>query len=253
MSVQYLEREGKPKLAYILTPSSREGSHLPLIMFLGGYRSDMTGTKAIYIEQQCRQRGQAFVRFDYSGHGQSDGCFEDGTIGRWLDDALDILDHVVHGSVILVGSSMGGWISLLVAQAREEIVHGLIGIAAAPDFTEDIYARLSDKQKQELHEDGLALVPNDYSDEPYAFTKSFYEEAKAHLLLGHKRHVAFPMCLIQGRKDKDVPWQMVTKIQSTYEAPSFDIVIIEEGDHRLSAPEQLEIIGQEIKTMLQKS
>ena len=161
MSVQYLQREGKPDLAYIYTPPASAGATLPLVMFLGGYRSDMQGTKAEYLEQQCKARGQAYVRFDYSGHGQSQGEFDDGTIGSWLGDATDILDHVASGPVVLVGSSMGGWIALLLAQKRAAMMHALIGIAAAPDFTEDIYCRLNGAQRQELEENGVAYVPND--------------------------------------------------------------------------------------------
>ena len=113
MNTQYLKREGQPTLAYIFSPAPDPAKHQPLVMFLGGYRSDMTGTKAVYLEEQCRARGQGYLRFDYSGHGQSEGKFEDGTIGDWFNDALDILDHIVKaGPVVLVGSSMGGWMSL---------------------------------------------------------------------------------------------------------------------------------------------
>lgn len=249
MSVQYLQREGKPDLAYIYTPPSEAGAELPLVMFLGGYRSDMQGTKAEYLERQCEVRGQAYVRFDYSGHGQSQGDFDDGTIGSWLADATDILDHIAQGPVVLVGSSMGGWIALLLAQKRAAMMHGLIGIAAAPDFTEDIYRRLNGAQRQELEENGVAYVPNDYSDEPYAYTKAFYEEAKAHLLLGETRSVNYPMRLIQGGQDKDVPWQTATKIQDAYEGSELDVVIIEDGDHRLSRPEDLDIIDKEVTSV----
>lgn len=249
MSVQYLQREGKPKLAYVFTPSSDEGAVLPLVMFLGGYRSDMNGTKATYLEEQCKARGQGYVRFDYSGHGLSGGTFEEGTIGRWLKDALAILDHVAQGPVVLVGSSMGGWIALLVARSRGAMVKALIGIAAAPDFTEDIYCRLNGAQRQELEENGVAYVPNDYSDQPYAFTKEFYSEAKNHLLLTETRSVDYPMRFIQGGQDEDVPWQTAVKIQNAYEGAESDIVIVEDGDHRLSRPEDLDLIDKEIKSV----
>ncbi|MCB1532279.1 MAG: alpha/beta hydrolase [Alphaproteobacteria bacterium] len=249
MSVQYLERDNKPKLAYRYTPASGTGKSLPVVIFLGGYRSDMEGTKAQYLEAQCAARGQGYIRFDYSGHGQSEGTFDEGTIGIWLGDALDIIEHIASGPVVLVGSSMGGWIALLVARARPAMVHALVGIAAAPDFTEDIYRRLNGAQRQELEENGIAYVPNDYSDVPYAFTKAFYEEAKDHLLLHEIRHVNFSMRLIQGGQDKDVPWQTATRIQEAYEGAELDVVIIEDGDHRLSRSEDLEVIDKEIKSV----
>lgn len=249
MSIQYLEREAKPKLAYVHTPPSDEGRKYPLVVFMGGYRSDMSGTKAMYLEEQCRARGQGYLRFDYSGHGESGGEFEDGTIGSWLEDALAVLDHVTRDPVVLVGSSMGGWIALLAAQERGGLVKGLIGIAAAPDFTEEIYARLNGAQRQELEENGVAYVDNDYSDEPYAFSKNFYEEAKDHLLLGKTRPVDYPMRFIQGGQDKDVPWQTAVKIQNAFKGKESDIVIIEDGNHRLSRPEDLELIDKEIKSI----
>ena len=249
MSIQYLKRENKQDIAYVYTAPSVEGDKYPLVMFLGGYRSDMGGTKATYLQEQCAARGQAYVRFDYSGHGQSGGEFEEGTIGQWLDDALAILDHVMNESVVLVGSSMGGWIALLVARARAGVIDGLVGIAAAPDFTEEIYCRLNGAQRQELEENGTAYVENDYSDEPYAFTKVFYQEAKSHLLLGEVRVVNYPIRLIQGGQDKDVPWQTAIKIQKVYEGAESDIVIIEDGDHRLSRSDDLEIIDKEIKSV----
>lgn len=246
MTAEYLTREGKPTLAYVYTPPSEEGAALPVVMFFGGYRSDMQGTKATYLEEQCKARGQGYVRFDYSGHGQSEGEFDQGTIGSWMEDALAIFDHIVKGPVILVGSSMGGWIALLVARLRSGLVRGVVGIAAAPDFTEDIYRRLNGAQRQELEENGVAYVPNDYSDEPYAFTRAFYKEAKNHLLLDETRHVDYALRFVQGGQDKDVPWQTAVKIQNAYEGSESDIVIIEDGDHRLSRPEDLKIIDKEV-------
>lgn len=249
MTVEYLGRPGKPKLAYVYSPPTEEGHAYPLVMFCGGYRSDMTGTKATYFEQQCQARGQGYVRFDYSGHGASEGRFEDGTIGDWASDALAVFDHFAKEPIVLVGSSMGGWIVLLLAQERPELIKGLIGIAAAPDFTEDIYARLTDEQKNNLEAQGYAEVPNDYSDEPYVFTKDFYEEAKNHLLLNKEKSVPFPMRLIQGRQDKDVVWQTATKIQKVFGASETDIIFIEDGGHQLSRPEDLELIDREIWTL----
>lgn len=249
MSISYLKRPDKPDLAYIYTPASEKGSHLPLVMFCGGYRSDMKGTKAVYLEEQCKARGQAYVRFDYAGHGDSEGQFEDGTIGSWCEDALAVFDHVAQGPVLVVGSSMGGWMALLIARAREGGVHGVIGIAAAPDFTQEMYGRLSDQQKYDFAQNGFVEVPNDYSDEPYYFTQGFYEEAKAHLLLEHDHKHDFPIRLVHGMRDVDVPWETAARIQKTYHESDLDILYIQDGDHRLSRPEDLDVIDREVRSL----
>jgi pimeloyl-ACP methyl ester carboxylesterase len=250
MSVQYLERTGKPRLAYVYTPAEGAGASYPVVMFLGGYRSDMNGTKALYLEEKCAARGQAYLRFDYSGHGQSAGTFDEGTIGSWMNDALDVLDHVAADApVVLVGSSMGGWISLLVARARAGTgrIKGLVGIAAAPDFTEDIYARLSDAQKAEMRETGRTAVPNDYSDTPYTYTQAFYDDGKAHLLLRGDQRLSHPVRLIQGMLDNDVPWETAVKIRDVYGLAQEDVIFVEDGDHRLSRPEDLVLIDREVQ------
>ncbi len=242
----YLERDGKPNLAYIYTPATAVGKALPLVMFCGGYRSDMNGTKAQYLEQQCAVRGQGYLRFDYSGHGASDGKFEDGTIGCWLEDGVDILDHIAAAPVLVVGSSMGGWIALLLARARAGTVQGVLGIAAAPDFSEDLFAGLRPEQQEEMMNTGHVSVPNDYSDEPYYYSRDFYEEAKNHLLLNQRQSVDFPMRFIQGMQDKDVPWEMAANIQKNYVGADVDVIFVDDGDHRLSRPEDLELINREL-------
>lgn len=246
VNIMFLERKGLPRLAYVHTPARAESENLPMVVFLGGYRSDMTGTKASFVEERCKARGQEFLRFDYSGHGQSGGKFEDGTIGAWKNDALDIIDHFAKRPVILVGSSMGGWIAFLVALARPGLVAGMIGIAAAPDFTEELYRHLSDTEKDELKKTGAVRIPNDYSDEPYYFTSAFYEEAKDYLVLNKQRSLPFPVCLLQGKQDKDVPWQTTEKIKSVFSSPDLSVILIEEGDHRLSRPEDLEILDRQV-------
>jgi pimeloyl-ACP methyl ester carboxylesterase len=238
MSVQYLIRKGLPKLAYVHSPAPRS-KYLPVV-FLGGYRSDMAGTKAGYLEKQCRARGQEFLRLDYSGHGQSEGVFEDGTIGMWLNDALAVIDHTIKKPFIIVGSSMGGWMALLVARAKPERIKGLIGIAAAPDFSEELYANLTKEQQVELQATGKTAVPNDYSDHPYHVTKEFYDEAKRHLLLDKPINFPFPIHLIQGKKDNDVPWQTAERIRNMF--GDVNVTYVEKGDHRLSTPSDLELI-----------
>lgn len=247
--MQILDRSGKPKLAYVYTPPQNQD--LPIVMFLGGYRSDMGGTKAVYLEQQCKARGQGYVRFDYRGHGDSDGLFEDSTIGDWKEDALAIYDHVCGDQpVILVGSSMGGWIGLMVARERSAGVKAFVGIAAAPDFSEAIYNdSLDDAQRAELHEKGIVYVPNDYSDEPYAYRLDFYEEAKSHLLLTQPQSASHPMRLLQGMKDIDVPYEVAVKIKEVYAGADCEIIKVEEGDHRLSTPDDLELLNNTIKEL----
>lgn len=211
----------------------------------------MQGTKAQYFEEQCATRGQAYLRFDYSGHGQSEGIFENCTIGDWLEDALAILDHGLKqhsGKVLVIGSSMGGWIALLLAEYRPEALCGLIGIAAAPDFTEDMFAqRLTPEQQKTLMETGIVAVENDYSDEPYHFSKSFYQEAKNHLLLDKPQNPPCPIHLFQGKQDADVPWQTAVKIQKCYGEKNVEITFIEDGDHRLSRPQDLAQIDSAIR------
>ena len=246
MGVSILEREDKPNLAYVHVPPSELGERWPLVVFCGGYRSDMEGTKALYLQEKCENRGQAFLRFDYSGHGQSEGAFEDGTIGSWAEDALAVLDHVTKGPALLVGSSMGGWMALLLGRARAGVVRGMVGVAAAPDFSEDLFDRLTKEQQDEMMASGFVKVPNDYSDEPYHYSRAFYEEAKKHLLLTETQTVDFPIRLIQGMKDADVPWEMAAKIQKTYDGSDVDVVFVDDGDHRLSRPEDLELIDREV-------
>ena len=255
MSSSILQREGKPNLAYVLTEFSEEGSDLPLVMFCGGYKSDMNGTKATYLEDVCKARGQAYLRFDYSGHGASDGAFEDGKIGSWLDDALDVYDAAGRGRpVILVGSSMGGWIALLFAVQRVGSLKGLIGIAAAPDFTKGLWEEeLTEEQRQTIMEKGKLEIPNDYSDEPYIFTKVLFEDANNHMLLDGKHNIEAPMRIIQGMKDTDVPWQTAVRIQESFIGDDVETIFVDDGDHRLSRPEDLELLAKEVTRLSDKA
>lgn len=249
MTVEYLERPAKHRLAYVYTPPAKDNSQ-PVAVFLGGYRSDMSGTKARYLEAQCRKRGQGYLRFDYSGHGESDGVFDECLMGDWKQDALDMIDHINPRSVVLIGSSMGGWISLLVARERSDIVSAMIGIAAAPDFTEEIFhKRLNDEQREILMRDGQVLVPNDYSDEPYCYTKQFYEEAKDHLLLSSPQSLSVPVTLLQGKEDKDVIWQTAEAIKAHFTDAPVNVHYIEDGDHRLSRPQDLELLDKTLRAL----
>ncbi|MCD8562929.1 MAG: alpha/beta hydrolase [Alphaproteobacteria bacterium] len=247
---QKLERSGRPALAYHYSPASGKGASLPLVMFLGGFMSDMGGSKALYLEEQCRARGQAYLRFDYSGHGFSDGNFEDGTIGVWKDDALALFDFINPERAILVGSSMGGWIALLLLLARAEKIAGVVGVAAAPDFTSDHYPdKLSPEQHEIFKRDGRLEVPTPYGPDPYVFTMALYEDALHHYLLDKVSTIESPVTLIQGMKDPDVPWEVTALIQKAFKGGPVDVVLIEDGDHRLSRPEDLTIIDREVQTL----
>ncbi len=240
--MDYILNQKGQRVAYVYSPSGTGGKNLPVVMFLGGFRSDMGGTKALYLEEQCKLRGQGFVRFDYTGHGVSDGRFEDGAIGLWKEDAKSVLDQVVRGDVVLVGSSMGGWISLLLLLDCPERVAGVVGIAAAPDFTKEIEARLSPEQMDILMRNGRIEVENDYSDDPYIFTRELIEDGRKNSILDGSYMINVPMVLVQGKQDADVPWEKALRIQAAFRGGHTDVVFVDDGDHRLSKPDELEVI-----------
>jgi pimeloyl-ACP methyl ester carboxylesterase len=230
--VQRLPRPDGNTIAYAAT-----AGRAPTVAFLGGFRSDMTGTKAMALEAWARRTGQAYLRFDYLGHGQSSGRFEDGTIGRWLDDSLAAIDGLTTGRLVLVGSSMGGWLSLLVARARPERLAGLVLIAAAPDFTERMLLRgLSAQDRATLEREGRLERPSQYSLEPSVFTWKLIEEGRHHLLLDKKLSLPCPVRLLHGQSDPDVPWEYSLQIAQHLEAPEVVTTLIKGGDHRLSTP-----------------
>ncbi len=248
--LQYLKREELPALAYVYSAAKDKGAHLPTVMFCAGFKSDMQGTKALYLEEKCKELGQAYIRFDYSGHGESEGDFKDGTIGAWFKDALAILDEIIQGSVIIIGSSMGGWIGLLLAQSREERVKGFIGIAAAPDFTERLFhEEFSEEQREAVQKHGYVEIPNDYSDDPYIFTKALFEDGKKRLLLNREHIHNYPITLLHGLEDKTVPRETPLAIKEQYTGGSLDIIFTEDGDHSLSRPEDLELLLSSLKSM----
>ena len=239
MSVLFLKREGAPDIAYRTTKG--ENGNLPTVLFLTGFRSDMEGTKAAFLASSCAARGQSYVRFDYRGHGQSGGVFEDGTIGFWLSDALDVIDKLTQGPLIVVGSSMGGWIALRATLERKDRIKGLIGLAAAPDFTRVIPARMSEAQKAQMESDGFILQANDY-DTPYKITKKMLEEGEIHCLLGGPINIDVPVRLIQGMKDAEVPWQTAHRIQNALTTQDKKVFLREDGDHRLSSEDDLALL-----------
>jgi len=211
----------------------------PGVLFCGGYTSDMTGTKASALARYCRSRGRAYTRFDYRGHGASAGRFADGTIGSWTGDALTVVDQVTEGPLIVVGSSMGGWIMLLLALARPARIQALVGIAAAPDFSEDLLARASAAERRQLAEQGYWLQPSAYGDAPYPVTRSLIEDGRQHLVLRGPIPITCPVHLLHGQRDPDVPWQTALRLAECLESDDVTIELIKAGDHRLSRESDL--------------
>lgn len=213
----------------------------PTVMFLTGFKSDMTGSKAEALAADCAARGQAFIRFDYSGHGQSSGEFRDGTIGRWKRDVLHIFDTLTQGEVILVGSSMGAWLALLAALERPERVKALVGVASAPDFTERlIWEKLTPTQKESLLREGVFYAPSCYGEEPYPITLQLIEEARTHLLLDREIPIRCPVRLLHGTADEDVPLEIPQLLAK--KLPQAALTIIEGGNHRLSEKADLQLL-----------
>lgn len=247
---EFLQRSGVPALAFCRFQPVH--TVLPTVVFCGGFRSDMQGTKALALEAFCRQRQQPFVRFDYRGHGVSEGLFEDGTIGLWCQDALAIIDQLTTGPLVLVGSSMGGWISLLLARVRFSRMHGLIGIAAAPDFTAEMESQMNASQRAVLQQDGILRIPNHYSDEPYVITKILIEDGPQHFLLKAPLTLPCPVRLVQGMKDQDVPWQTAFRIKTRLvegATKDVEVFLVEDGDHRLSRLEDLALIQEQVRLL----
>ena len=235
-TTRILTREDQSTIAYVQDSVGNP----PGVLFLGGFRSDMTGIKASALAAHCRAKRQPFLRFDYFGHGASSGDFRQGTIGRWLADAVAVLDGLTAGPQILVGSSMGGWIALLAALARPERVAALVGIAPAPDFTEDlVWKRLGPAERQELLDQGELLHSSAYEEGPIPFTRRLVEEGRDHLLLRAPIGIRRPVHLLHGMKDPDVPYE--TSLSLSRRLPETDVVVelIEDGDHRLSRDQDL--------------
>ncbi len=220
----------------------------PGVVFLGGFNSDMTGSKAEALASHCAATGRAFLRFDYSGHGASGGRFVDGTIGRWAADAACALDALAEGKQILIGSSMGGWIALLLAaRLRPDRVAGLIGIAAAPDFTRRMRAALTDEARAALARDGVWLRPSQYGD-PYPIARALIEEGEAQCLLDASIPLDVPVRLLHGQQDPDVPWALSLTIAERLAGADVQVVLVKDGDHRLSRPQDLALLTRTLET-----
>jgi pimeloyl-ACP methyl ester carboxylesterase len=220
----------------------------PGLVWLGGFKSDMKGAKAVALDGWARDHGRAMVRYDYSGHGESGGDFADGTIGRWLEESLAVVEQFCDGPQILIGSSMGGWMALLLAreirrrqQASGIALAGLVLIAPAPDFTEELmWKTFPDEVKREIETRGVWMRPSDYGDgSAYPITRNLIEEGRNHLVLGSGIDLGCPVRILQGAQDPDVPWQHAFAL--THRLPADDVVLtlIQDGDHRLSRPQDI--------------
>ncbi len=234
--------EERPKLAYRHTPGAG-----PTIVFLCGYASDMNGTKALALEEWARANGRAFLRFDYAGCGESEGDFEDQTLADWRDDALRIIDQVAQGPVVLVGSSMGGWIMLLVAKARPGQVLGLVGIAAAPDFTDWGF---SHEEKLHLVEYSRIEQPSDYSNQPTVTTHAFWQAGESNRVMDGPIDFHGPVRLLQGQKDAEVPWERAPALAALFRSDAVQTWLVKDGDHRLSREGDIALILRAVQDVL---
>lgn len=266
--IHFFTKPTGEKLAYM--QAKRKAPHF---VFLPGFKSDMSGSKAVAVEAWCEEQNLSYTRFDYRGHGQSDGAFLDGCIGDWLDDVLDILDHVVAEPCILIGSSMGGWIALLAALKRPAQIQALVGIAAAPDFTERLmWQAFSEAQKQQLTAEGVVYLPSCYGEEDYAITKKLIDDGREHLILSPRPasprawdaasradgslgllaspvtnmtegiNITCPIRLLHGMADEDVPWQISCEVAQQVASDDVQVHLLKNAGHRMSEPEQLALL-----------
>ena len=234
-SFETLLRSGDATIAY-----HRVSGSAPGIVFLAGLRSDMTGAKALYLDEYCRRQGRAYVRFDYFGHGSSSGDFADGTVGRWATDAIAVIDQLTQGPQILVGSSLGGWLMLLAALARAERIHALVGIAAAPDATEDLLLpRLDAAQRRELFTSGSVTLLSEYDPAGYTYRLGLIEDGRRHLVMRAPIALDCPVRLLHGLRDASVPWQTSLRLAEQLTSRDVTVTLVKDGDHRLSTEADL--------------
>jgi pimeloyl-ACP methyl ester carboxylesterase len=230
-----LDRPGGVTLAW-----RRVEGRGPMVVWMGGFRSDMAGTKAQALADWALDEGRAYLRFDYFGHGESDGDFRKGTITRWREDALAVLDELVEGEVVLVGSSMGGWIACLAAAVRPERVRAMVLVAPAPDFTEKLMApEIPPEGRRALKEDGVWLRPSEYGD-PYPITAALLEDGARWSILPGPVPIEAPVRILQGGEDPDVPWRHALELAQAIKGEDVVFTLIKDGDHRLSRPQDIE-------------
>lgn len=260
-SPEFLSLSDGSRLAFHASPAHQVEPAKPGVVFLGGFMSDMTGDKATTLHAWAQRTGHAFLRLDYSGHGQSDGAFRDGTLGRWIDDARRVVIHCgehitgLDGQLVLVGSSMGGWVMVRLAQflrasGGAQQAAGLVGIASAPDFTTDLLPqRLGADVLAIIERDGLIELPSDYDDMPYTVTRQLIAEARNHLVLRDPIALDLPVRLLHGTADSDVPWTQSEKLMHAFGSDDVTLTLIKDGDHRLSAPRDLARLVQTVERL----
>lgn len=228
----------------------RDGKQ-PGLFWLGGFKSDMKGTKAEALDNWAAAQGRACTRFDYSGHGESGGDFSDGTISRWLEECVAVFNHFCRGPQIVIGSSMGGWMALLLARELNRLarsgplsaasIAGMVLIAPAPDFTEALmWKRFTPEIKKQIEEKGFWPRPSEYSEEPYPITRGLIEDGRKHLVLGSLIETGCPVRILQGVKDEDVPWQHAAELVARIARDDVVLTLVKDGDHRLSRPEDID-------------
>lgn len=242
---EYLDASAGRRIAYNQSEGRGTG-----VVFLGGFRSDMQGTKAVALEEWARSQGRPFLRFDYSGHGESSGNFEEGAIGDWFADASAAISALTQGPQVLVGSSMGGWIALLLARAMPQKIAGLVTVAAAPDFTEQgFWAGFTKVQRARLIADGKIEIPSDY-DAPYAITHRLIEDGRAHLVMQQPLDLPFPVRLLQGTMDADVPMEWALDLLEHATGTDIRLTLVKGADHRFSTPDCLAQITTSVEEVL---
>lgn len=233
----------------------RRAGENPGVVWLGGYRSDMLGSKANFLDEWAVETGHAFLRHDYSGHGESGGEFRAGTISLWLEQSLAVFRQFSSGPQIVVGSSMGGWIALRLIAELQKLgeggrVAGLVLIAPAPDFTSELVEpNLTNKQRKQIADQGYMEEPSEYSDQPYIYTKALLEDGKANQVLSGVIQTDCPVHILQGMQDEDVPYKHAMKLVDHLPVDDVTITLVRDGDHRLSRPQDLELLGRTVSSM----
>jgi len=225
--------------------------NIPGVIFLSGFASDMQGVKASFLARQCVNHNISYVRFDYRGCGRSEGKFTDATIGLWLDDALAVLDRLTEGPQIVVGSSMGGWLGLLLSKRRPERFRAFVGVATAPDFSEDlIWEKMDPSERDAIRRDGFFFEKNQPADHAPPITLRFIDDARNHLVLRTPLKLPFPVRLLQGMNDADVPWQTGLRLAEHIACNDLYLTLVKNGDHSLSEPQHLDLLWKTISVFL---
>lgn len=246
-----------PMTSCLTTPQTRHIAYHqtqgrgPGVVFLGGFRSDMEGAKALHLQSWAEAAGSAFLRFDYSGHGRSHGDFESGAISDWREDAAAVIQTLTEGPQVLVGSSMGGWLALLLARDSGAHVAGVVGIAAAPDFTTRMWEQeFSDQDRADLLANGQVLLASAYAGDPYVITRRLIEDGQQNLLLDRDLVLPMPVRLLQGTGDLDVPPKVALTLVDHCQCPDLRLTLVKDADHRFSTPDCLELIARTVEDML---